>query len=362
MTETTSVATQVFRQLGRPNDRDETARYVAVTGNGVARWLLPAGRSKLASLLASWRPYRLRSRVAWNAVRAACTIGALAQIPGMSELEVECPRAADWTALGWSGSEAPAPVVYLGTLGPQRKAVVHLVEQATGKCQAVVKVPLTDQAKIAVVREAEVLGALEAEDFESAPRLLYLDRAKGITTQTFIEGRSGTRGMGPEVWRLLRLLMSPIETTSLKTHAGRWQQDLGDGAEDSCVTRTIDELQDDSPLPACWEHGDFVPWNIKRSFDECSLIDWEDARRNSLPLQDAFHFLHMQDFLFGAQPTLHAKNVCARAHAMGLTPVQCRKLEAAYLVDAFAKCVRQENPKRRPFLLATLTQWQRQAA
>jgi hypothetical protein len=227
----------------------------------------------------------------------------------------------------------------------------------------VVKVPLTEQATVAVLREAEVLESLAAAAFEPAPRLLCVDPEKGIATQTYVEGRSGARAMGAEVWRLLRSLMLPGETTSLSVHAQGWAQRLDESERKSCI-RVLDDLRsDETVLPACWQHGDFAPWNIRRSRDgRCALIDWEDAGRNALPLQDVFHFLHVQDFLFGAKPTLHAQEIWPEASCMGISPMQCRKLEAAYLVAALAKCVRDEHFERRRFLLATLTQWQRQAA
>ena len=360
MTETTAIAAEVFRQLSSGHKGHETASYVAVPASGVARWLLPTGRPEIGSLLASWSPYRLRSRVAWTAVRAASKIGGLARTPGTAELRVECPRAADWAALGWRAREAPVPAIQLGTPGPRRKAVVHLVERATGKCRAVVKVPLTEQAKIAVLREAEVLEALAAEEFERAPQVLYADPASGVASQTFVEGRSGSRKLRTETWRLLRSLMLHGETASLSSHAQRLSLELADSAEALGIAHVIDRLSDDSPLPACWRHGDFAPWNIKRQSDgRCSLVDWEDARRNALPLQDAFHFLHVQDFLFGAKPTLHAQGICPEADSMGISARQCHKLEGAYLVDALVNSTRTENHERQRFVSATLGLWRR---
>ena len=110
-------------------------------------------------------------------------------------------------------------------------------------------------------------------------------------------------------------------------------------------------LRDGSPLPACWEHGDFAPWNIKRSRDGgCALLDWEDARRKGLPLQDAYHFLHMQDWLFGGRPKLHATRLMDEAVAMGVPSTQICALEAAYLICSYRKCVLEGNRERASFV------------
>ena len=351
-----TIANRVFRNVRNGCPIADTAVYVAVPGNENARWLLPAGNSGIDGVLANWQPYRLKSRLAWAGVRAASKIGQVSEIPGSSVLEVEGASSTDWSELGWPGNEAPVPVIYLGTPGPRRKAVVHLADRVSGKCRAVVKVPLTDEARVALLHEAEVLKAMAEARFEWAPRLLHVDHASGITTQDFVEGQPGSRSLGPEVWRLLGSLLLPGETTSLEAHAERWEQGISGAAGAASVASAVEELRDSTPLPACWEHGDFAPWNIKRLSDgRCALLDWEDARREGLPLQDAYHFLHIQDYLFEKRPRSHAAEVVTEAAAtMGLTPTQCHKLEAAYLVGAYVRCMQRGNHERARFVERTL--------
>jgi aminoglycoside phosphotransferase (APT) family kinase protein len=143
-------------------------------------------------------------------------------------------------------------------------------------------------------------------------------------------------------------LLLPEETTSIRVHAVSWDRELaGHGW-------ALDELHDEVALPACWEHGDFTPWNIRRLPDgRCALLDWENARRRSLPLLDAFHFLHMQDFLFGAPPRTHAKELWAK---LGILPRSIRKLEVAYLAGAIVACAKSGNDDRKRFLQCSLDQ------
>ena len=270
--------------------------------------------------------------------------------------------------MGWRGNEPPIPVIYLGTASPRRKAVVHLVDRASGNCRAVVKVPLTDEAKAAIRHEAEVLELLAAERSEFSPRLLYVDQARAITTQTFAEGRSGSRTTGAGILAAVAIAAAVKgETTTLAEPGAKWAQEIdsvcSDADEYRSVASAIDELRDNSPLPACWEHGDFTPWNIKQHHDGgCTLLDWEDARRNGLPLQDAYHFLHMQDWLFARRPRLHAAEVRGNAIEMGIQPKQCRQLEIAYLVSSYLKCKQERNHKRAQFLSSTVSLRLRTAA
>ncbi len=222
----TEIANQIFRQLHDGRNSVDLATYVAVPGNDTARWLLPAASPEIGSMLASWSPYRVWSRVAWTAVRAANRLGRTTEIPGASVIEVEGTRGANWESLGWRGIEPPIPVIYLGTPGPRRKSVVHLVDRASGTCRAVVKVPLTDEAKIALRHEADVLEVLASERYEHSPRLLHVDWARAITTQTFMVGRPGSRKLAPEVWRLLESLLLPGETTTLEDHSAKWAQEV----------------------------------------------------------------------------------------------------------------------------------------
>ena len=86
---TAEIANQIFGKLRDGRCATETATYVAVPGNEMARWLLPAESPEIGRVLASWAPYRLWSRVAWTAVCAASQLGRTAEIPGVSVLEVE---------------------------------------------------------------------------------------------------------------------------------------------------------------------------------------------------------------------------------------------------------------------------------
>ena len=195
----------------------------------------------------------------------------------------------------------------MGTPGISRKAVIHLVNRESGNCEAVVKAPLTEAARTAILREADVLATLADENYSCAPRLLYVEQERGIATQTALNGKVGSRRLAGSYWTLLRSLMLTGESTTIAGHAAEWQEHLlqnpSSGADITIMTAAFLELCHAAPLPAFWVHGDFAPWNIRHLPDgKVVLLDWENAKRSGLPLQDAFHFLHIQDYLFGARP------------------------------------------------------------
>ena len=318
------------------------------------RWLLPAEPSPLSCILESWQPYRFTSRLGWLGVRAASHMNWLTALPGVTPVDAFPFESCDWREIGWRWGEAPVAAIHVGTPGPRRKAVVFLLERETGCCRAVVKVALTDEAAAAVMREADVLRTLEEERYNFAPRLLHADPRRGIATMAFVDGRPAQRQMGAETWRLLRSLLRSEATTSLRTHVEQWERGLGTPELPEFMRKAMDDLQDDTPLPSCWEHGDFTPWNIRQNGDACTLLDWEFAQSNGLPLMDAFHFLHMQDLLFGPRPRRHTLRLIEGAASMGIQSRMVDKLETAYLLRAWLTSTRDENAARTDFVRSTL--------
>ena len=327
-----------------------------VSANGTPRWLLPAGYPRIDSVLAGWSPYRWSSRAGWKAVRAAHRLGSLPALPHVATCNIAGIDEIDWRSLGWTGNSTPVSVVYVGTPGMSRKAVIHLVDRASGRCAAILKVPLTETSKGALAREAEVLVRLAEEGRTCAPRLIYVDRDRGISAQTVLTGTTGRRKFGAMYSDLLRSLMLAGESTTIVEHAAEWQEQAlwaaGCESDIEIMAAAVSELCDARPLPACWVHGDFAPWNIRHmAAGSAGLLDWEEARRGGLPLHDAFHFLHIQDWLFGVPPAAHFKDISPFARTIGITPEQCRRLEIAYLASRYLQQLTRHEFEHADFLL-----------
>ena len=310
-------------------------------------------------MFADWSPYRWDSQLKWHAVRTASRIGCLSLLPGITTATVVGFDRIDWTSAGWNRNTAPVAAVYLGTPGPSRKAVIHLLDPASGICQTIVKVGMNEAAHAAILHEVDALSSLAAEGHSFAPRLLSVDCDRGISAQTVVPGAAGSRRLLPEYLQLLRSLRLPGEKASMAAHGATLQERLVCSATSACdlatITAALAELCDADPLPAFWVHGDFAPWNIKHPSDgPAALLDWEEARRGGLPLQDAFHFLHIQDYLFGKRPTSHAERLNCFAIEIGLTAAQCHKLEIAYLAHSYLQRLTQQQPNHSDYLLETL--------
>ena len=345
----------VFAALPRTGTDGPSSKFVAIPGSGEPRWLLPKDCRNIGPVLASWSPYRFSSRLKWRMIRAANRIRAVGLLPNSTTAEIANVRGIDWHSLGWSGDAPPMPIIYVGTPGISRKAVIHLVGRVSRQCGAIVKVPLAQGARQAILREADMLATLAEEKYDCAPRLLYVNREFGIATQTFIPGAPSGRRFSVECGDLLRCLMLHEETTTIAQRAAELQESPAWASHPEILSAALAELGDTHLLPACWVHGDFAPWNIKRrTGQKLMLIDWEDARRGGLPLHDHFHFLHMQDYVFGQRPAMHFAGVGSFAETIGITTTQCRQLEIAYLADSYLKCMARQEHVHADFLLQTI--------
>lgn len=337
-----------------------TARQFIALGPGdTPRWLLPLGEPQIGEALRGWQPRRWWTRLAWQGVRAAVRCGKLDSVPYARCLRLDWISAVDWRKFGWSRREDPIPVLHLGTAGPARKIIVHLVDRGSMRCELIVKVPLTPVAAVAILREADILTQVVRDGIAGTPRLVHADRHQGVSAQTVVEGTADGRILTAQHWRTLKSLELPEEGIRLTEMVLELQGQISgrrDLAGEAALQMAFMQMADDAPLRACWIHGDFAPWNIKRRSDgSMGLVDWEDARRGGLPLQDAFHYTHMQRHVFGSKRRPAFRELSEPARDLGIDNPLCRKLELAYLATSYLRQRQRGNGGFADYLLGTLS-------
>jgi len=295
--------------------------------------------------------------LAWAALKPAMRCGAAPAALSPDDAYVSCLAGLNWTQLGWRHSSDPDPLVYLGTPGPRRKAIVHLIDPASHVCDLIVKVPLTDAAKWAIRHEAQALVQLQQAGFTAAPRLVHLDEAPGIASQTVVTGLRAGLHCSREVAVLLHHLKRPDDCLTLRqvacSFAATSVQRVLDEAGPDVLAKALVDMDDDSAMPAVRIHGDFAPWNIKLHNGTAALVDWEDSHTRGLPLHDAYHFVHMVRCLFGKQPRPMCRELRFR-YPFNLPALQRRRLEVAYLLQMLLRDCPQAAQSYRAYLLATL--------
>ena len=162
---------------------------VGVPTGSTLRWIIPTVRRLAAPVLRDWTPYKRWSRAKWLLLRAAIWTLGPSRTPFLTQLGR--PLTVDRSPLFdlVPSLAGLVPIVYVGTPGPQRKIVCHMVDY-DGITRAVIKVPIGDSAREAVKRELRNLLQLAAElPNVCAPRALHANVIDGSTAQTAVSGR-----------------------------------------------------------------------------------------------------------------------------------------------------------------------------
>ena len=287
----------------------EDLDYFAIRSNKRLRWIIPADRHRLASVLSSWRPYSLKSRLAWRGL-----VHALAMV-GPEDLPLErlgriSEGRADPCILDWAQERALVPIAYVGTPGASRKLVCQFTDESGQVC-AIARVPVGTEAAGAIRDDVQAIASLAQSPIGPFIPKLLLNETDAYGLQTVLPGMPGGRRLGPRHVDLL-LLLPRTGLISLKSRAealaARARALVGDTeAVARLAEQWAERIPGDLVVPTVWQHGDFAPWNLRLNGTDLYLLDWEDADAGGLPLWDMGHFHIQQAFLFGQKKNVMVK-------------------------------------------------------
>ena len=325
------------------NVAESNLPYTVILGRHGPRWVFPRRSSLADTILQEWRPYGMKGRLMWTGVRAAARLGLATWLPGTARAGLPVDAGKQLIDHFGIDSNAIPPVILVGNTVATRKLLVFLENPADGS-RSVFKVPLTAMAAVSIRNEAEILRKLDGS--HRAPRLLYFSADAGVAMQEYLAGKLGTRHCKPEYIRLLLEFIQPGNDISLHARKGPLAVRLRNcpGYVDNArnVDALLSYLEDDTGLPSVLIHGDFAPWNIRElPSGECTLIDWELARLNGIPLYDLCHFYYMQCLLFAPEKLFYLallqegawKEYC---RPLGIPPALLPRLGAAFLLEMLA--------------------------
>jgi len=278
--------------------------FYIISGHNGPRWIIPKNPKQGLQVLADWRPYGLVSQIAWFALRTLYSLGAATLMPGVKRLTIKAA-----VRLKLPNSNATiSPVIYVGTPGPQQKAVVTLMDVNSGKALAVMKIALENGAKESLKHEADTLKLLKQLEIECVPKLIAEDNENGRIWQTVVSGCLSPRKLTSDHINWLLTLPKSKKTSTLDKQKAILFSLLEQEKESlsteqlSYLNLAIETLNGQHDFSLVFVHGDFAPWNIKQQQNgQLAVIDWEDAERDGLPLWDLCHFYFMQAHLF-AEP------------------------------------------------------------
>lgn len=340
------------------------SRYWVIPGKmGEPRWVLPHDPRYALPFLKQWRPYVFRSYIKWKLLMVAYRSKRLDCVPGVAPFSIVVPQGKNWDHLGWSQADLPIPLIYVGTPSPHRKAVFCLTNFRTGRIISIGKVPLGPIADLAINREANNLDQLTQEKPGRAPRTIFVDRQKGISTQEFIAGAPTCRRLTERHIACLVDLAIPDETTSLRRVVASLEKKIQameniEPKDRAVLMRSLGEADDPSPLPAVWEHGDFVPWNLKiESNGSLRIIDWEESSRDGIPSFDLVYFHLIQALELGEKelfPKLFMELLNRYFDLLGIIRAMTEKIIRACVVRCWLRFHEANDGARADFFIHRL--------
>jgi hypothetical protein len=337
--------------------------YFVVPGNNGPRWLIPAASRGAASVLSAWRPYSLTGRAKWLAIQMAARAGIVRLLPSVSSLSISRGTTRRWFDRCGIAAQPGQMVIMVGNPSPDRKLTVFLLN-AAGHIAAVLKVGLTPGGRLSAVHEAEVLRELER--FRWAPDFLAVFPDLGAAAQKYVHGTQPDRGFRPEYLDLLCSLPLSGSCLNLTDAAGAMERRLRPFADElhgiapDLLHRCISWLNVDKDIPTMLVHGDFVPWNIRKTSEfGYVLVDWEWADFAGLPLHDLLHFYFSVNRylgqMSGGYTAIRELSVCKEyLTRMDLDTALLPQFAIMYLLEQLASHSEHRDPAGRSYILNQL--------
>ncbi len=276
-----------------------SSRLVSILHQGAQpRWILIGDTRSALPVLGSWQPFKWLSRLQWRLILLACRTRLLGRLPKVVQ-ETRALDVSQWRRWLPELQDSWTTVIHIGHPSVTRKAILFFVDQAS-TVRAVVKVPLTEAAREAVINEADVLRHLQGRS--AVPEMLFTDHEQGIAGQSWMDGDPIGRSLTQKHLELLLILAESRTTVCLRDQRAEIAAAVKNAnlpIEAAMLDQAFALLDNPEPLPVCIEHRDFAPWNLKRLPNgHLTLIDWEWATMQGLPWQDVCHFFYIQDSHF----------------------------------------------------------------
>lgn len=276
--------------------------YLVIHSKGEPRWIIPEkskGINALCSILNEWRPYSLMALIKWKILVVLYRLNLLGHLPQVKKIGFIYKS--DFLRVAFRNKRKEL-LIYIGTPGNERKAVITVLDSVSLKPECIYKIPIEKGANLSINKEAETLIMLSRYQI-NAPAVIAYDSIDGISSQTYVNGYLYKISITDKHIDLLIKMPKTGNKISLLVIAHSLRKELETISLDKELKLELSKLTErfsaEFHFDSVFVHGDFAPWNIKMQHDnQLCCIDWENANEYGLPLYDLCHFDLMQSFLF----------------------------------------------------------------
>ena len=321
-------------------------RFAVLPGASKPRWFIPLDAPAVsAGGFCLSVPFKAAASLRYHGGRAAARLG----LPGWYRDQLLIAQrsipSVEHTIQNLFPGRPLRLAISSGTPPPAINRKISLaVLAAGGRVRAYAKLPGPGEiSRNHVRREAEALARLGRHPGRPlAPRLLFAGDAGGryLVVSAPLHGRPPGPDLTDDHSRFLAALRSDRVTCAADTALARalWDRRPLLAARPD-LARALHELMPvlgAVRLASATVHGDFAPWNLRRTPNGLVAFDWEYAQTDGLPLIDQTHHLLAVGYLLRRWTPEQACGRLAAAAAaspLGLPQPTARALQRTYLLD-----------------------------
>jgi hypothetical protein len=213
--------------------------------------------------------------------------------------------AKDGSGLDW--------LLVTGGLHSTNKVTGLIFQRGAGVPDFVIKMPRRELSLSSLEREASVLQAVQsggAGYLPGVPELIFLNLKESFPAigETYLAGSPLYTAMHTErmeelAQKATRWLLTLVRPGPPQPPAAWWDRLVQPALDEfmegystvggkEVMEAARSEFNQIGSLPLAIEHGDFSPWNVHITpSGDLSVLDWEGAELNGLPISDLVYFL-----------------------------------------------------------------------
>lgn len=289
-------------------DFKHVRRYAVLPGWDNPRWFIPLENPSISSAAFDlYTPARVTAR--FKRVAARAVVHSRLPVWYRDHLLIaqrEAPPIERAMTEIFPGSDVFIALSAGAPEGARNRKASAAVIDADGDILAFLKMAGSELSGQLLRHEAQILGELPVQlrADEIAPQLLYAGEIDGgyVTAQKPLSGRPAPATFGPMHAAFLKRLsprnaVSPMDTQFVQCLPNRIAA-LGQPSPDltDALEQARGELADFS-VSAGVVHGDFAPWNLRRSGKTIRAFDWEYASLDAPAGIDQIHYRLQIGFL-----------------------------------------------------------------
>ena len=292
-----SFKTSIFEILDSKFKKAEIKRnFHFIRFNNEIRWVVEHDNSTI-NVLKNWRPYNFLNFLYWRILIIFKKLKIINFLPFTQDKILNISE--DFLNINNNLDFKKITFAFYITRNdhPHRKSIIFLINKETQKCCYVIKRALTEISWKSIKNEYKVLKQLEIDNNKYVPKVIGLDLSNKAFFQEFIDGEPASLNFENVHYKFLASLINKnkfINLPKIKSFINDFYSNNIDFIDNKKFLGQLDRVLSlsiwDKNIQSVRVHGDFVPWNLKKSENNLFVYDWEYSIESFLPFYDLIYY------------------------------------------------------------------------